>query len=538
MLSARSRLHRSARSRSAYSRGDRGSSGAIIIAMSLVLIAVIFGCFQIMRLIGASAETRRGVESGALGVGKDVFCAKSLKLSKSELKEDQKLFLDVADSNRDLSLANINRAWGQALLVGLNVEDMYKKGELLFQARVNAGHTFDMAKDLSDRLAKKLTNQANLYPLFNQISQQNHATILGANAVINAVPGAQWRTALTDRGEASNISVTPEQLPGASPFKFVKGKDGKSYIPGYEPISVLGYSYNFVPFKSGERNRLIDSYTFDSNTLSAKPFPQNPNPVPNAFSVEGTSANANQTGTRSVAFVQCNPQRAFPLEIPQGFIKVHLKNTAWKQFNLSFSEDGYNSFPEVGFEKPVGAGLGTLEPLVGLGMEYLPPSLYKAIYSLPAPFGDYGKIDSSLLQRCREIKQDCTQKELEQALWLCPTLPGVDDYIIFRVKDTLIALPYPGALNQLVDFVFNLNTGADGKATQYGTEFAAFLPNFTFPILNPDPGAIPVPIFFGTFETGKEDWTPGSGYNGCLGELSIERNTVVCDFGICIPPVP
>ncbi len=421
------------------------------------------------------------------------------------------------------------------MLVGLNVQAMQETGTDTAAAKEHAKSLFDSVKSLSDRVADKLNDRKNLYPIFNQVAEQNQTNMLGSGAKVSAKAGAEWTTALVDRGAASNIIVTGEQLPGSADREaigFVKGGDGKSYVPGYKPIKILDQFYNFVPFKTGERPHLIDSANFNTHTVKANPIQQWEKPVPNAFSVVGSSADQKSFGQKAMAYVQANPQRPFALEIPYGFIKVHLNaNKAIFQINEQTSEEEYSFFPTISAKGPYQAGAGTICAITMLGLEYIPPTLYKAIYALP---GDHSQVSKTLLQRSREIKQSCSESDLNTALSVCPIVPGIDDYIIFRIKNTMVALPFPAAIQQVLQAA-DFNIDPDGGSMDMAEEFAFFVPNFTFPIIIPNAAAIPVPFFFGTFEFGTETWKPGSGYNGCLGELSIERTTRVYDFGTNIP---
>ncbi len=510
---------------------EKGVSTALALSLCFILVLLVYGFFQLALLMGGSSETRNATDAGALSVGKDVFNAKALH-TKPDLTNDEKQYFDVSDSKNQYSLTNVNRVWGQSLLVGLNVQAMQQDGSYTQQAKDHADKLFDSAEAISDRLADQLNTPDNLYPLFNGTSEQNATNMLGSTSSVTSLPGDQWQTSLVDRGIESNIQITSDQLPGsgdAQNIGFVKGADGSSYVPGYKPIKVLDHYYTFVPFKTGERPHLISENTFSSNKNSVNPINEWKKPIPNAFSVHGATKGQQNYSQRAKSYVLSNPQRQFPLEMPYGFIKIHLDgNTAKFYINENYTEESYDYFPSFVVKGPYRAGSGTITAFTFLGMEYIPPTLYQAIHALP---GDHSRVDNILLQRCREIKQNATANDLLLAEQ-CPIIPGIDDYIIFRVKDVIIALPFPTAIQQVLNFA-QFDTSPDGsEISDVATEEAFFLPNFTFEILIPDPGVvIPVYGFMGTWEEGSESWTPGSGYNGCLGQLSITRTTSVFDFG-------
>ncbi len=512
---------------------QRGATTGLVAVLSLVLVMLSLAFFQLLLYFGGADETRNATDAGALGVGQE-----ALKTATKAESSAEHQFDDVADANGNFSLTNINRVWGKALLANLNANAMNQQGFGSSSANQNAKQLFDAAKSISDRLTRLLSNKENHFQAFEQLSTQNAANMMGANARVAAARDKQWRTSLVDRESESNISFDPDQLPSGGDLALlspVSGKDGNRYVPGYKPIKVMENVFLLVPFPLGEKPHLISASEFEGNTREAKPLPDQANPVPNAFSAQGKTVNQAGHGQLATAFAQTNPQRAFDMLMPHAFVRIKLlANKARFIHNLiPMTQSTYDFSPEQQ-QLTFPAGTGTAIVTANLGNEYIPPTLHQAIYAFPTC--DYSAVTKSLLQRCREIKKDITEAELK-ALLQMPIERGVNEYLIFPInKQTLVVAPNVAAL-ALAKWI-NIRALPDGRGQEIASESSGPDNPNKASVTLVGAGVVTVPPMAITVEHGSLKWTPGSGYDGCLGELEIERTTEVTSAGSMGPGTP
>src|ERR1700722_5511612 len=84
-----------------------GASLFLVILSAFGLIVLVWGVFQVYLVLGGSREVRNSVDAGALNLSKRIF----------ELRVPvDPNYQDVADSNGQIGMSNINRVWGKAYL--------------------------------------------------------------------------------------------------------------------------------------------------------------------------------------------------------------------------------------------------------------------------------------------------------------------------------------------------------------------------------------------------------------------------------------
>jgi hypothetical protein len=512
---------------------ERGATLALVVICAFVLALIVVAYFQLSLFFGGSKEMRNTTDAGALNVGKQVF---TLKTSPQGGNEQQ--FDDTRDTSGQFGLSNINRAWARALMANINVAAMSSEGTWTGNASAHADSLYNAAQSISNRVADKVKDENNLHQFFENISSKNTLRMIGKNSTTKALPGQDWRTSLVDRGIESNIIIKQEQIPEGFNFSDLETKqasDNKTYLAGYKPMSVNNHNFTFVPFKVGERPHLISKNTFDTNTAGSNPMPQWNNAVPNAFSVRGESQGQQGPLTHgAVSYVQTNPQRQYNLSVVHSFIRIKFEDNEghWHLNGIPVSDITYGFHTEQKNTIPYDVGTGTLTGYASLGNEYIPPTLEKAIYALP---GNHAEVTKVLLQRCREMKHDFTSGELTALLSSQPFLPGEQEYVIFGTGNyasneyTLMVSP-KSAANAMAPWL-NVNESADGsERNSIATEHSFGAPNFVWQVLA-GVGCKPGP--FWTTMDGKLHWAPSSGYNGCLGQLRIERETDMYVNGAC-----
>jgi len=498
------------------------------VVLSLVVVMMSLAFYQLTLYFGGGNEIRHAVDAGALNVGQ-----KALTIKVYPETSDEHQFDDVDDSSNGFGLADINRVWGKALLVAANVEAMKSEGTYAGAAGDHAQQLFEAAQSLSNRLADKLNTPSNHYSAFKEIAAQNSVRMFGSDDKVHDLPGAGWQTSLLDRGAESNLYISDGQLPDGFDDSKIKltNKDGKRFFNGYQAMKILDRDFFFVPFKLGETTHLVSRSVFDANTKAAKEIPGWEKPVSNAFSVNGQATDQRGYTHTAFACVQTNPQKPTALQIPKAFIRVKLggNKITWTVNGLGGpSSTSYDYFPpgqtKTSSYWPVPTD-GLIQGTVIVGNEFLPPTLEHALFPI-ASVGSEATI-KALLQRVREIKPDATKADLTAALESCPILPGVTEYFICLISGNVVALEKTAATAS------SINVGADPDGTETTLTEETGPPQFPNFVINPVTiisttllglgSPTPLPSF-ATLNV-KHKWKPGSGYDGCLGELTVEHTT-------------
>ncbi len=500
---------------------------AFIIVSAIVFIIVAIGIVQISMLIGGSRELANATDAAGLNTGR---LATTVKVDINS-GGDESQYSDVAEDSKSFSLKSIDRMWGKCLIVQANQDEMKNDGYDSGDSSSHASSMFDAATAISNRLADKLKDPHTLYPFFDQMSKQESMRMLGktAGASSDQIASA-WKTSLYDREVESNVAVVQGQLP--PPFNMAEGKnvikasDGKLYFQGYVPIQANGNSICFVPFKLNAQPHLMSKKDFDSNTATAKPISEWPDAVPNSFSCQGKSNNQKEGVQKAISWVLTNPQKTFPLSLPHSFIHIKLDtNTA--HFNCNgvpypIYDTDYDYFPPSPFvasAESMDAGLGSVSAMiVPLGTEFLPPTLWQCLAALGNYGGSYDSLKTVLTQRCAEMKGGFSESDLESTLGTM-VIPGVTDYYIYPDDNGDVAVA--PSTSHLFPPSWVLSGGsADGSKK-------SDLENNT--VLNPTAVVIVIPNGIGgggglCTEEDHIDWTAGTGYNGCLGEVKVSHS--------------
>lgn len=553
-------------------RNAQGATLGLVLGCAFILAVLVFAFFQYGLNFGGGQEMRNAVDAGALNIGKEIY-----NLTNPLAKDAESQFEDVMDSKGNVGLTNINRVWAKALLINLNQATMESDGTATSASADHADAIYKAAESISDKLTEKLSDQKNLHPLFDDMAARNSAKMLGDKAVVNAREDKEgWTQSCMERGSVSNISFEEGTLPGGASKLISKEDSNKKYLAGYVPMTIRNHDFHFVPFKANETPHLVSTTLFEASTTKNQKMSDWKNPVPNAFAAVGQivvpnadgklqSLQANEQeakgqakdpndknikpqGQSARACVLTNPQRTFKLSIPHGFVRIVLKkNTvryrvngiprteADSEYGFTPGESKMNTFND-------GVGVGVVNVSATLGLEYVPPTLFKAIYALP---GNHDAVTTVLLQRCREINPDFTAAQLESCLNACPIVPNTNEYLLIPIGDDkfgkveIIAVPQ-GSARGKANWL-KADAKADGKEKQIVSEFIGPIPApapapNTIVVTLAGPGA---PIYLPSFvtELGVEKWTPGTGFDQCLGELEIERETQIDANGFTQPVI-
>ncbi len=197
-------MRRHSRLRKNSLRSKRGASIILIAACAVLLIFAVFLVFKFTMWMGGSSEVRNAVDAAALNVSKQASLIKV---------PAQPMYKDVADAEGTIGLQNINRVWGKAYLISANLQSMTTSGQVGPKAPGNEQTAYDSAQVINDQLAGSLKNKQALDQFFNQMAVNRPAKMLGEGATVATDQNAPWATAMVDRGDESNLSFSPNQLP-------------------------------------------------------------------------------------------------------------------------------------------------------------------------------------------------------------------------------------------------------------------------------------------------------------------------------------
>jgi hypothetical protein len=305
-------------------RTTSGSSLVLVIFVSAFLLICGYAALQLISFLGASQETRNGVDAGALHLA-----ARSIYF---KVKPRFPLYSDCADLEGKIGLTNINRVWGKAFLIQANALEILNEG-LDKGVNANAREAFKRAQSINDDLFSTLTDEDTQFETFNQISSARKAKMLtGGSAVTPVTNSAPWTFGALLRGRASNLTVKASQIPAQAHLDIpLVNVNGFSFMPGYTAIAVGGSDFGFVSFNLGEKPHLVSNSVFEANRLDTHPVPDIKNPIPNAFSASGKVANS-QIGLMARACALANPQKNYFLSIPHAYLSIRITPDFFKWF--------------------------------------------------------------------------------------------------------------------------------------------------------------------------------------------------------------
>jgi hypothetical protein len=431
----------------------------------------------------------------------------------------------------------------------------------------------------------KLDNdgKAIFYNLFNDLSSKNSVRMLGTTASVTALKGDNWQQSLMQRGCESNITAAPPQYtfpPGyqdkAPKDLLMKSSRGARagaggqdlwFLRGYAPIKLAGYTFWQVPFVFDERTHMVSGREFESCKANANPVGDWDKPIPNAFSGEGVVQNVKQGSSplKATSFVLTNPDQPFKMALPYSWVHIKIDDPmAHWYFFPGFPLPPPPKRQEYGDPKKYDFKPTTLPgprmPLGGFGMWWVkagddvgpfgadlwPPTLDHLIFETPG--AGNATIDGYLLNRCNEmtgkIGKIITSDELHECLRdpICATALLADQrdfYLFCPDGEKLTVLPKDIAFLKAPWMLAFQGNEPDGEEQQI-VDDADYSPApiVNIPDANPIPGLMvcPPPGGIGWGNWAKDVWwTPGTGYNHCLGKLRVQRRTDVYSFAFGLP---
>lgn len=350
--------------------GQRGNL-ALIVGTAILLVIIGVGFLFFTLFLGGGRETQNAVDAGALNAAKVSLIRPGVAID--QLSANERQFLGVANKatskNPEFALGNINRVWGQALLVAINLRAMQLERTELNNANEHVRLVFDGAKTINNKLTDRLDPKGagldpDLQDAFVGVANANSVRMLnvgrrkgatGGSSAVSVSPSGN-KAGYADTSNASNVNLEQNTLDGilanwaglARPDEFRttvfepiankrKNVNGKNFLKGYENIEVgTGFSAYFVPLQPGAKPRMLSQADVSFSPPNLQATKQ---PVPNAFLSRGR-APSQKTGDLLdfAAIALAEPlDMVHPVAIPNGFIKI--KN--WP--GLKWQKSGVNA---------------------------------------------------------------------------------------------------------------------------------------------------------------------------------------------------
>ncbi|CAN5180126.1 hypothetical protein BH10CYA1_BH10CYA1_61040 [soil metagenome] len=579
------------------SRGTkyRGTKGSIAFGVVLAFILVILGVgFMAMMLyMGGQNETKNAVDAGALNIGKQVVDKVSTGLSL--IKDDERMYYDVtADKPNkfppqfeiDVTLRKINRVWAKALLIGINADAAKQDGNV-GSGLENAQKAIKGAEGLSDDLQKEIIKTDKWRAWFDEIAKQNSVRMLGKDAKMVPLNSPQWQNSCMMRGAESNIQLVGEPPNFNLPPGYTlsdqyyttstrepkpPGSEGRYFLKGYTPITVAGETVWQIPFPYDEKTHLVSGPKFEAEKPSAMPLSWK-KPIPNAFSASGDVVKSGGgLGQHASSWVIANPHEPFKIAIPHSFLKIHVEKpkTHWKFFpyvdavECPYGQQEYDftgPTSQTGPAMPLG-GVGCSVSMAGeisqIGNDVFGRTLDMLLFPPEFALGDndMSKVEAQMVGRINEMVSDVgtaqnpakpltaddLHKCLNNPLTILYLQKWQDLYIYSPDGKSIICTPKEATyvlapwLTLENDMISNEPDGTEKKIIDDNWIIA--------PIPEGSPTSTPLPPFpvpwvhlldldWGTWD---EDvyWTPGSGYNGSLGTIRLDRYTEIFTLSIWV----
>ena len=554
-------------------RNRHGSLTALAAAFAFALVILGVGFFFFVLFMDAQKETKNAVDAGALNVGKRSLDKITVEVLPTE---SQRCFWDVVKDPPDnslpglshpMNLRRINRVWAEALLMKLNA--------VAAGAQVGSGHSsadqaLSGAQDISNRLANELKKETNLHGFFTELAQQNNIRMIGNSASVKEIAGANWQTSKMNEGSESNVTLPGSNgnnfaaPPGSPPWSTddytvtqrvnpPPSASGKFFLKGYVPINIGGNTYWQVPFLYDEKPHMVSKSNFEKAQNKAAGWS---NAVPNSFSAEGVASQPGKPSEKATSWCLTNPRQIYKAAIPHSFVRIKVDQPFcnWNFFptggppEWNFNDSDYNFTPDNGSSLPCPGGgpfcITVQATNVLLGQDVVGRSLDELIFGYP--YGSTSGLEKELVARCNEMTTEVgytvTASDVHSALsnGLCTTALATGltkEFFLYCTNGKKLACeplvkavptaPWLGLI------ATKTPEGIEKKVIdKSGPGLGFFIPMFQPQLLC---GPVP-PTPFGLIFWNKEIfWKPGTGFNGCLGEVRVRRSTDADSHVICAP---
>jgi hypothetical protein len=496
-------------------RSQRAASLILVIACGFGLMALIYGLFSLAMFLGGSRQVRNAADAGALNV--------SRKMMDIRVPTDPK-YADVADTNGKVGMSNVNRLWGKAYLINANLEEMQKSGQAGPKASGNGDSAYQIAQTVNDTLYSEIACSKTQDLFFNQMAGRRTANMINPGMGIDKSSQTTCPIAMVDRGDESNLVMTPGQIPaGVTVGKVDKGS--RSYMQGYVPMIANNKKFTFTSFHEGEQPHLISDSVFDPNRADIAPIEGSATVIPNAFRQSALASNGKLDSTATASAV-ANPIRSYSMTIPESYITLYVLNMSnWNVDGKKVKSIPYETKADQTIHglKDYQTPTRVINCFGKLGGEYAGGHNIMAI--IKALKADYEPAMKKLLQRIQGMDPSFTMAKLTKMLENQNYDKNVSRYYIFAKDDSadhtnpqIEIEADTGNLPPWIN-VKNWQEDFDGTPKDLVTE-----PSTTDEYANAwqSPPGTPQPT---AKNSGVMVWQPGSGYTKAVGNLFIARTT-------------
>lgn len=548
-------------------RNKKGSMLSLGTALGFFIVVLGAGFVFLVLFMGGQKEVKSATDAGMLNVGKrnidDIWVPVLPTSTYFDCTGD---YPDkLMDLDGKMNLRRINRVWAKALMIAINDQAAHSDGGA-GSSQSSADSAYNEAKALSDLLAARLLDQVTMQGYFNTVSTQNSARMLGNGVNTSAKGGNNWKTSCMDRGCESNITMN-----GAPPFKFPNGfslvnsyysKTSRSPVPsgaqntwflkGYNAMKVGNHDYWQVPFKYDEKPHLVSQSTFEKD-MPANTALSWSSPVPNAFSGEGQAMKNANDGEKAISWVLSNPRQNYQMAIPHSFVNIHIDKpkSHWYFFPGAFpvefklAEQSYGFIPDYQTASMPAGGIlcATVTTSATIGSEIAGADLDGMVFRPPNLPGN--RTMEYLVSRCNEMMTvpgaTITSTDVHAALSdpICTAAlwsGASDDFVLFSTDGKSISCrPKEAVLGFAPWLIKVISNSPDGTEVMALNGGMIPFPFIAPPIIVPDPFCTQnIDYAYGSIQM-DVGWTPGSGYNGCLGKLRVKRWTDIYSIAACNP---
>lgn len=558
-------------SRMPIERRNSGSITALAAALAGVLVVLGVGFFFFTMIMGAQKETKNVIDAGTLNLGKRSLDDVSVMLSPAE---NQRCFMDITTDSTEtvktfgdgkINLRRVNRMWAEAMLYKINAAAAANDKSSAGNGESNAQSALSGAESVSNALANKLKNENNLHGFFTDLARQNNVRMIGNNAGIKEISGQNWQTSRMEEGKESNIVVggngsnnffappgytwEGDHVTATTRNPAPQGANGLFFLKGYKGLDIKGDTFWQVPFLYDEKPHLVSKTNFDKAKNASSGWS---NPVPNAFSAEGLAAQQGKPSEKAISWVLTNPRQPFKMSIPHSFvhIKVETPKAKWYWFPfpgppVKIGESDYGFIPD--FQSRTGPGiLCTVQANnnFAFGGDTAFRTIDQLIFDYPA--GSTGRLEKHLVARCNEmigkvgttISASDMHTALSNQVNIGALASGItkDFYLYSPDGEHLKCVPEGLFLADAQWLGLTFKNKADGTEVDGIAETSSIGPPGFPPIIIPAPFCTPKPPpLCWSFYNKEVKWKPGTGFNGCLGDIRVIRETEVYNLGVCTP---
>ncbi|HEY9792534.1 MAG TPA: hypothetical protein V6D22_19190 [Candidatus Obscuribacterales bacterium] len=488
-----------------HTRRNNGAVLGFIVATTMIICVLGAGIFAILMAFAAGNQMQHAVQSGALRSGQFIYKDDKFKVQGNKYKSQ---FTELSENGK-FTLGNVNRVQAKAILISANYADMKAKGYDHKDASDHKDAVQSEASQIAKQLKAEITNPNNFKKEFSTYANANSLRMLMPGTKVQPDSNFMQSAYMDADGKTeSNIWFKPQVLPSTQQKAVSETPNGKFYVTGYKN-QIDGI--RLVPFRHDERTNLVSGSEF----VPAMKAPVSTD-LPNAWSVKGKAQTRVGGEVRNQAMVQTNPREEFEMRMYDGWVRIKLKaNSAkWYHNGMFKSEQQYSYFRQPKIASwAVTAGKATSTSMVGNETSL---NLWDTLF--PANAHGDGTVKSELIHRLREMRPDLKDHELIKALKTTPiNVPSTGDqdfYVSLNGNNEIAVTRWDPKRDRI---------RPDGSARDFTQSF--------FPEPNSSVTVILSKKCLKLFEfvttKGTLKWKPGTGYDGCLGELEVSRTASV-----------